>query len=141
MEITEAQYAELTANANRATALEAERDSAIQRAEAAEADARTRSREAYDTQVTAALEASDLPAPARERALTALTLAEGADVPADAGAAIKAAIKAEADYAAQLVANQPAPRGMGFGGGRRVGESTRTRTRNAWGTPLNTQEA
>lgn len=139
MEITEAQYAELTANANRATALEAERDSAIQRAEAAEADARTRAREAYDAQVGAALAASDLPAPARDRALTALTLAEGADVPIDATAAIEAAIQAEADYAAQLVANQPAARGMGFGGGP-VGES-RTRTHDAWGKPLTTKEA
>lgn len=140
MEITEAQYAELTANANRATALEAERDSAIQRAEAAEADARTRAREAYDAQVGAALAASDLPAPARERALTALTLADEADVPANPDQVIEDAIKAEADYATKLAATQPTKRGMGFGGGP-VGES-RTRTHDAWGKPINqTKEA
>lgn len=138
MEITEAKYAELTAAADRVTALEAERDSAIQRAEAAEADARTAAREAYQTQVVAALAASDLPPVARDRVADALTLGEADEAPANAGTVIEAAITKERDYVASLApvlgkVEQPNRR-LGFGG---VAETAVTESyTNPWGRTI-----
>lgn len=133
MEITEAKYAELTAAADRVTALEAERDSAIQRAEAAEADARKVTREAYESQITAALNASDLPTPARDRVADALHLDESADVPTDPTAAITAAIEAERTYVASLAGPQ---RRLGFGAQSNPAPVAESYT-NAWGRTIN----
>ena len=127
MEITEAKYAELTAAAERVTALEAELAAEKQRADAAEADARTVAREAYAQQVTATLAASALPIVARERVADALNLAEEASIPADPAATITAAIEAETRY---LAAVAPKP-GLGFNAA--PGGYTSTRTRDAWG--------
>lgn len=136
-QIEEARLAELTAAANRVTALEAERDSAIQRAEAAEADARTVAREAYTAQVTAALAASNLPTPARERVADTLALGEADTVPATPGAVIEAAIQAERDYAASLapaLGKVESPRRLGFGAAPEPVTESYT---NPWGRTIN----
>jgi len=136
MEITEARYAELTAAADRVTALEAAVAAEKQRAEAAEADARKVARDAYTAQVQAAVEASALPAAARERVAAALGLAESADVPADPTQAIQAAIKAEADY---LTAVTPAPRkGLGFNAAAEAATEAYT---NPWGRTIDRKGA
>lgn len=136
MEITEARYAELTAAADRVTALEAAVAAEKQRAEAAEADARKVARDAYTAQVQAAVEASALPAAARERVAAALGLAESADVPADPTQAIQAAIKAEADY---LAAVTPAPRkGLGFNAAAEAATEAYT---NPWGRTIDRKGA
>lgn len=136
-QIEEARLAELTAAANRVTALEAERDSAIQRAEAAEADARRVAREAYDTQVVAALAASDLPTPARDRVADALTLGESDQVPATPATVIEAAIAAERDYVASLapvLGKVEPPRRLGFGAAPEPVTESYT---NPWGRTIN----
>ena len=112
MQIEDAQYAALNETANRVPALEAERDAAIQRAEAAEADARKRAREAYTTTLDAALAASTLPAQAQARVRENLSLAGDVEPPADASRVIETAIKVEADYLAAVAPT--APRGLGF---------------------------
>ena len=112
MQIEDAQYAALNEAANRVPALEAERDAAIQRAEAAEADARQRAREAYTATLDAALAASTLPTQAQARVRENLSLAGDAEPPADAPRVIETAIKAEADYLAAVAPT--APRGLGF---------------------------
>lgn len=135
MEITEAKYAELTATADRVTALEAELAAEKQRAEAAEAEARKVTHDAYTVQVAAALEASTLPTAARQRVAATLALAEGADVPADSAAVIESAVKAESDYLASVA---PAPRkGLGFGAATSTTSESYT---NAWGRTI-TKEA
>lgn len=135
MEITEAKFAELTATADRVTALEADLAAEKQRAEAAEAEARKVTHDAYTVQVAAALEASTLPTAARQRVAAALALAEGADVPADSAAVIESAIKTEADYLASVA---PAPRkGLGFGAATSTTSESYT---NAWGRTI-TKEA
>lgn len=136
MEITEARMAELTADADRVTALEADLASAIQRAEAAEADALQRTRDAYDVQVEAALSASDLPAPAVERARAQLTLAEGVAVPADPDSHIAAVVKAEADYLTQIGATSR--KGLGYGHAKPASIESYT---NPWGRTITTKEA
>lgn len=136
-QIEEARLAELTAAANRVTALEAERDSAIQRAEAAEADARTVAREAYTAQVTAALAASNLPTPARERVADTLALGEADTVPAAPGTVIEAAIQAERDYVASLapvLGKVEPPRRLGFGAAPEPVTESYT---NPWGRTIN----
>lgn len=139
MEITEAKFAELTAAADRVTALEAELAAEKQRAEAAEADARKVAREAYDQQVAAAISGSDLPQAARDRVADVLKLDESADVPADPEQAIEAAIKAEQEYVKQVAEAARTPRPLGFGGSsdKPVIESYV----NAWGRTINTKEA
>ena len=112
MQIEDAQYAALNEAANRVPALEAERDAAIQRAEAAEADARKRAREAHAAMLDAALSGSTLPAQAQARVRENLTLTGDAEPPADAPRVIETAIKAEADYLAAVAPT--APRGLGF---------------------------
>ena len=112
MQIEDAQYAALNEAANRVPALEAERDAAIQRAEAAEADARQRAREAYTTTLDAALAASTLQTQAQARVRENLTLAADAEPPAEPSRVIETAIKAEADYLAAVAPT--APRGLGF---------------------------
>jgi len=137
MEITEAKYAELTAAADRVTALEGERDSAIQRAEAAEADARKVAREAYQTQVVAALAASNLPTPARDRVADALNLDESAEVPAAPATVIEAAIAKERDYVASLapvLGKVESPRRLGFGAAPEPVTESYT---NPWGRTIN----
>lgn len=139
MEITEAKLAELTAAADRVTALEADLAAEKQRAEAAEADARKVAREAYDAQVVAALTASDLPTAARDRVADALKLDESATVPADAEQAIEAAIKAEQDYVKQVAEAARVQRPLGFGGGT---EAPAVESYvNPWGRTINTKEA
>ncbi len=135
MQIEDAQYAALNETANRVPALEAERDAAIQRAEAAEADARKRAREAYTTTLDAALAASTLPAQAQARVRENLSLAGDAEPPADASRVIETAIKAEADY---LAAVAPiAPRGLGFNAAPANESGNRpARTRNAFGRTI-----
>lgn len=137
-QIEEARLAELTAAANRVTALEAERDSAIQRAEAAEADARTVAREAYTAQVAAALVASNLPTPARDRVADTLALGESDTVPATPGTVIEAAIQAERDYVASLAPVlgkvEPPARRLGFGAAPEPVTESYT---NPWGRTIN----
>lgn len=140
-QIEEARLAELTAAANRVTALEAERDSAIQRAEAAEADARRVAREAYDTQVVAALAASDLPTPARDRVADALALGEAVEVPTAPATVIEAAIAAERDYVASLapvLGKVESPRRLGFGAAPEPVTESYT---NPWGRTINPKGA
>ena len=114
MQIEDAQYAALNEAANRVPALEAERDAAIQRAEAAEADARKRAREAYTAMLDAALSGSTLPVQAQ----------------ADAPRVIETAIKAEADYLAAVAPT--APRGLGFNATTTTSESYV----NPWGRKI-----
>lgn len=137
-QIEEARLAELTESANRVPALETERDAAIKRAEAAEALVAEAARDAYTNQVTAAVEAANLPTPAAQRVTAALTLAEGADVPDSPAQVIKEAVEAEQAYIRSLTAG--ATRKLGFGSatpGRQVAESYT----NPWGRTINTQEA
>ena len=130
MQIEDAQYAALNETANRVPALEAERDAAIQRAEAAEADARQRAREAYTTTLDAALAASTLPTQAQTRVRENLSLAGDAEPPADAPRVIETAIKAEADYLAAVAPT--APRGLGFNATTTTSESYV----NPWGRKI-----
>lgn len=134
VQIEEARLAELTAAADRVTALEAELATEKQRAEAAEADARQVAREAYNTQVASALAAADLPDAARQRLADQLTLDESAtDIPTLATAT--AAIEAEKQYLAAVAAPQ---RRLGFGGSPAPAVESYT---NPWDRPINTQEA
>ena len=133
MQIEDAQYAALNEAANRVPALEAERDAAIQRAEAAEADARKRAREAYTAMLDAALSGSTLPVQAQARVRENLSLAGDAEPPADAPRVIETAIKAEADYLAAVAPTAPtAPRGLGFNATTTTSESYV----NPWGRKI-----
>ena len=136
MQIEDAQYAALNEAANRVPALEAERDAAIQRAEAAEADARQRAREAYTTTLDAALSGSTLPVQAQARVRENLSLAADAEPPADAPRVIETAIRAEADYLAAVAPT--APRGLGFNAApaNESGNHRPARTRNAFGRTI-----
>ena len=135
-QIEEARLAALIETESRVSTLESERDTAIQRAEAAEARVRTTAREAYDAQVSAALEAANLPDAARDRVADALALAEGADVPDNARGVIEAAITTEREYLAK-VATAPAKRPLGFGGTTTPAVESYT---NPWGRTIS-QEA
>lgn len=130
MQIEDAQYAALNEAANRVPALEAERDAAIQRAEAAEADARKRAREAYTTTLDAALAASTLPTQAQARVRENLALAGDVEPPAEPSRVIETAIKAEADYLAAVAPT--APRGLGFNATTTTSESYV----NPWGRKI-----
>ena len=136
MQIEDAQYAALNEAANRVPALEAERDAAIQRAEAAEADARQRAREAYTTMLDAALSGSTLPVQAQARVRENLSLAGDAEPPAEPSRVIETAIKAEADYLAAVAPT--APRGLGFNAApaNESGNHRPARTRNAFGRTI-----
>ena len=130
MQIEDAQYAALNEAANRVPALEAERDAAIQRAEAAEADARQRAREAYTATLDAALAASTLPTQAQARVRENLSLTGDAEPPAEPSRVIETAIKAEADYLAAVAPT--APRGLGFNATTTTSESYV----NPWGRKI-----
>lgn len=135
MQIEDAQYAALNEAANRVPALEAERDAAIQRAEAAEADARKRAREAYTAMLDAALSGSTLPTQAQARVRENLSLTGDAEPPADAPRVIETAIKAEADYLAAVAPT--ASRGLGFNAVSANESGNRpARTRNAFGRTI-----
>ena len=135
--IDEARLAELTEAANRVSVLEAERDEALQRAEAAESQARQSALGAYETTVSAALSESTLPALAQERVRRDLTLAEGADIPADAATLIEARINEEKTYLDKVTESTKRPLGFGAAGKPELIESYT----NPWGRTINTKGA
>lgn len=137
-QIEESRLAELTEAAGRVSVLETERDAAIKRADAAEAEAQKHAREAYATIVESSLGASELPKAALDRVRTSLVLEEGAAVPEEAEKVISEAIKLEAAYVASLTAGQK--RGLGFGGTSTPTEVVESYT-NPWGRTINPKEA
>lgn len=126
-----ARLAELSLAADRVPVLEAERDAAVGRAEAAETRLAAAERAVYEAQIGAALAASTLPAKAQDRVRESLTAA----LPDDPAATITAAIEAEAAY---LAAVTPTPRpGLGFNAAAAPVAEAYT---NPWGRTLNPQK-
>lgn len=137
-QIEEARLAELTESANRVPALETERDTAIARAEAAEALVAKAARDAYTATVTATVEAANLPAPAAKRVTEALELAEGAEVPDNATAVVAAAVEAEQAYIRSLT---PTRKGLGFNADTTADRQVAESYTNPWGRTITTKEA